>query len=83
MFETAAPAYREALAKSGYGFELKFDQNAAEQPKKPRCRKRNISWFNPPYNATVRTNVGAEFLKLLDTCFPKYHPFIKYATETL
>ena len=77
MFETAAPAYKEALANSGYDFELKFDPNAAEQPKKSRCRKRNISWFNPPYNASVRTNVGAEFLKLLDTSFPKNHPLYK------
>ena len=58
-------------------FELKYDPNAAEQPKKTRCRKNNITWFNPPYNANVRTNVGAEFLILLDTCFPKNHPLYK------
>ena len=77
MFETAAPAYREALAKSGYAYELKVDPNAAEQPPKKRCRKRHISWFNPPWNARVTTNVGAEFLKILDASFPKNHPLHK------
>lgn len=77
MFETAAPIYREALAKSGYKCELKFDPNAAKPGKKNRNRKRNISWFNPPHNATVKTNVGAEFLKLVDRCFPHSNPLSK------
>ena len=77
MFETAAPAYREALARSGYDFELKFDPKAAEPGKKSRSRKRNIIWFNPPYNSSVKTNIGAEFLKIVKTCFPQGHPLSK------
>ena len=41
--------------------------------KKKRNRKRNIIWFNPPFNKNVSTNVGEEFLKILDTNFPKNH----------
>ena len=76
MFMTAAPLYQEALNKSGYDFQLKFDPTAAQTSFK-KSRKRNISWFNPPYNSTVKTNIGAEFLKLLDKCFPPSHPLRK------
>ena len=34
-------------------------------------RKRNIIWFNPPYNKNVKTNIGKIFLKLVDKHFPK------------
>ena len=77
MFETAAPIYREALAKSGYEFELKFDPNADKPANKTRNRKRNILWYNPPYNSSVKTNIGREFLKLVDRCFPHGHPLRK------
>ena len=74
MFETVAPLYREALSKSGYDFQLKFDPVADKPSRKKRSRKRNISWFNPPYNSSVRTNVAGDFLKLIDKCFPPGHP---------
>ena len=38
--------------------------------KKNRTRKGHILWFNSPYNHTVTTNVGKEFLNLVDQCFP-------------
>ena len=34
-------------------------------------------WYNPPYNCTVGTNVGKEFLKLIDECFPPGHKLHK------
>jgi len=39
--------------------------------KKKRNRKRNIIWFNPPYNKTVSTNIARTFLQLVDIHFPK------------
>ncbi len=35
-----------------------------------RKRKRNITWFNPPFSANVKTNVGKQFLNIVDQCFP-------------
>ena len=64
------------MKKSGYKNKLyyvKKDKNEKNDPKKKRNRKRNIIWFNPPFNKNVKTNVGEEFLKLLDTNFPKNH----------
>ena len=73
MFQMAAPLYQEALTKSGYDFQLRFDPKAAEPSKKSKNRKRRIIWFNPPFNLSVKTNVASEFLKIVDMCFPKGH----------
>ena len=35
--------------------------------------KRQVLWYNPPYNANVDTNIVKEFLKLIDECFPPSH----------
>ena len=56
---------------------MKFDPKAAEPSKKKRSRKRNISWFNPPFNSSVRSNIAGDFLKLIDECFPLGHPLRK------
>ena len=77
MFESAAPIYQEAIEKSGYSYQLKFDPLASETPPKKRNRKRKVLWFNPPYNQTVTTNVGKDFLSLIDKCFPTHHPLRK------
>ena len=33
-----------------------------------------MTWFNPPFSLNVATNVGREFLKLIDKHFPPGHP---------
>ena len=33
-----------------------------------------MTWFNPPYSVNVATNVGREFLSLIDQHFPPGHP---------
>ena len=70
-FLKAKPVYQEALTNSGFTHTLKYDKQDT-QNKKPSKRKRtrNILWFNPPFNIQVKTNIGAEFIKLLNECFP-------------
>ena len=68
--------WQEALNKSGSVFTLKFDPPIANQNEKSK-RQRKISWFNPPFSRNVRTNVGEQFLKLIDKNFPKTHPLGK------
>ena len=48
---------------------------------KKRNRKRNPTWFNPPYSANVKSNVGRDFLKLIDTAFPTSNPLHKLFTR--
>jgi hypothetical protein len=45
----------------------------AETSPKRKSRKRNITWYNPPFSKNVATNVGQTFLKILDEEFPAGH----------
>ena len=36
-----------------------------------------MTWFNPPFSMHVKTNVGKEFLKLVDRAFPPSNPLHK------
>ena len=47
------------------------------QQRKKSCRSKKVMWFNPPYSMNVKTNVGKEFLNLLDKHFPKGTPLNK------
>jgi hypothetical protein len=58
VFNEAAPAYQEALEKSGYIHKLKFDPEAGNPKSNGRNRKRKICWFNPPFNLNTKTNIG-------------------------
>ena len=70
----AAPLYQEALSKSGYKHKLEFNPSAGNTNSRSKNRKRNITWFNPPFSQNVKTNVGEKFLKLVDQSFPPNHP---------
>ena len=39
-----------------------------------KSRPRNVLWFNPSPNKTVKTNVGKQFLSLIDKHFPVNNP---------
>ena len=74
IFKEAILPYQDALKKSGYDYKLAYkatSTNNIKQKNKPKNnRKRNITWFNPPYSKHVASNIGKQFLQLLDTCFP-------------
>ena len=77
IFMKAAPKYQEELIKCGYDYKLKYNPQTNNSKSKNRSRKRNISWFNPPFSLNVSTNVAACFLKLIDDSFPEDHPLRK------
>ena len=79
-FNKAISEYEEALRKSGCNAKLQYEETT--KPKK-KNRKRNIIWFNSPFNATVKTNVGREFFKLMNTHFPATTRSTKFATRTM
>ena len=79
-FNEAAPPYQEALQKSGYLYTLKFtpaQQQSPESTTNKRKRQRDIIWFNPPFSKNVQTNIGREFLNLIENCFPPKHKLRK------
>ena len=75
-FNEAAPLYQEALRKSVYAYNLKFNPAPHREPNQDRSR-RNIIWFNPPFNRNVQTNIGRAFINLIDKCFPTGHKLRK------
>ena len=52
-----------------------MDSNDNNNQKTTTQRKRNIIWFNPPFNKNVATKIGRYFLNLLDKHFPQDHKF--------
>ena len=75
-FETAKGEYQKALEESGYKHRLEFEPRTEETQNQEdnKKKKRNIIWFNPPFNSSVTTNVGKRFLELIDKHFTKKHP---------
>jgi hypothetical protein len=77
VFLEAAPPYQAELERCGYTYKLIWMEEEELQKKKRKCRSRKVVWFNPPHSVNVKTNVGREFLMLLDKHFPVGHPLNK------
>ena len=75
-FNKSKPIYAEALKKSGFDGNMSFIDPATKKNKRKRIRK-NIIWFNPPFDKNVTTNVAKRFLQLIDKHFPKGHALHK------
>jgi len=75
MFNNTKDPYQQALNNSGYKHILKYDQN--QQIVNRNRRKRKITWYNPPYSNHVKTNIGQQFMKIIDKHFPKTNPLHK------
>ena len=68
IFKQATPYYTAALQRSGYDHKFEYKPNTRNQRR--NNRKRNIIWFNPPYNNNIATNIGRYFLNLIKKHFP-------------
>ena len=53
--EDAAPAYQNALGHSNFSHKLEYTAHETRSPH--RNRRRNVIWFNPPFNKNVKTNI--------------------------
>jgi hypothetical protein len=78
-FDSAAPFYEDALKRSNYDVPLQYSacDNSSSLPPTNRRRRRNNIWFNLPFRKTVRTNVGRNFLQLIDKHLPSTNPLHK------
>ena len=75
VFDAAIAPYQKALQESGYDHKLTYHPEAQQTRK--RKRKRNVTWYNPPWNSNLKTNLGRKLLCIVDKCFPKIHPLHK------
>ena len=74
-FDAFKGDYERALRDSGHRSKLTYSptQPETDEHHTPRKRRRDIIWFNPPFCASLKTNIGKEFLKLIDKNFPINH----------
>ena len=72
-FNKAAPNYNIALKNRVFNENITY----IPSPSKRQTRKRKTIWFNPPYSANVKTNVGKIFMRLVDKHFSRHHNYYK------
>ena len=72
VFDNAKGVYQKALDDAGHSFELHKEPEQDAQPR--RKQKRQIVYFNPPWNSALVTNIGKLFLKAVKDHFPPGHP---------
>ena len=65
---------------SGHTHKLQYKPTEQCSTKK-KNRKQNVTWFTPLYSANVKSNIGRDFLKLIDTSFPTSNPLHKLFTR--
>ena len=77
-FDNFKKDYENALKESKLKHTLSYEPPLENDNKKnKRARKRNIIWFNPPYSSALKTNLGKEFLQIIDKNFPVNNPLSK------
>ena len=67
IFNSVAPVYNQALRNSGFNEEIKYEPKRTKRTRRPR----KVIYFNPPWDDQIRTNIGGNFLRLVDKHF---HP---------
>ena len=82
-FNSEKSIFQEALHKAGYKHELSFrnnirkkiighqEHNRQNQHNNNMRSRKNIIWFNPPFNIFCSTNVGREFRHLIEKHFKR------------
>ena len=76
IFEEESESYQEILKQCGYNYKMEYRPPQAKEKKKSRARR--VTYFNPPFSNTVKTNVGKEFFAIMEECFPKSHALSKF-----
>ena len=71
VFDEEKAIYVKALKDSGYKSTLKYNPEHKKTPKTKRTRNRNPIYYNPPWSENVKTNIGKNFLHLVETHFNK------------
>ena len=78
VFDEKITPYQDALRDSGHNHTLTFTPTQDQPiPRNKKNRARKITWCNPPWNSEVKTNVGKQFLRIIDTSFPPGNPLRK------
>ena len=68
IFDQEAPIYNEGLRLAGYNEQIQYIPPSDENRNR-RKRKRDVIYFCPPWNDSLKTNLGKKFLALIDKHF--------------
>ena len=86
IFQEAVPPYQKALQNSGYRHTLTYkrpeNDNITNINKIKRNGKRQIIWFNLPFNLKTKTKIGKLFLNLSEKYFPPHNKLHKLFNRT-
>ena len=63
LFDKHKDMYEKSLRASGFAANLKYCKVPEKSNVKKKRRKRQITWFNPPFSMNVKSSVGKQFLK--------------------
>ena len=77
IFYNEIQPFADALVRSGHKQILNY-KSKENTSKKKRTRRRNVIWFNPPFNKEVSTNLAAKFLLLIEKPFRINSKHYKY-----
>ena len=66
VFDNSKDFFNNALARSGFKDNIKFNSDFNKNISRNKNRKRKIILFYPPYSSNVSTNIGKNFLTILD-----------------
>ena len=82
-FEKEKTVYQKALDEAGYHHKLREHMVEETQgpAKRKRCRK--VLWFNPPFSANIKTNIGKMFFGILMKHFPEGSELAKIFNKNL
>lgn len=70
-YDKAKPTYEKALKESGFDEKMEYKKYEKSKSK----RRRNIMYFNPPFSKNVKTNIGRQFLNLINKHFKVGHKY--------
>ena len=70
-FNKVSNEYQQILTKSGFTEKISYSPAAPRQGRRQRSRK--VIWYNPPFDLSVKTNIGKTFLEIIDKNFPRHH----------
>ena len=73
-FNKVKDVYQKALKDSGFDDDIEFK---AATPRRRHTRTRKTIWFNPPYNASVETDIGRKFINIVKKHFHDKHKYYK------
>ena len=78
VFDRHKSIYETALKNAGHKHIIEYIPPNTTPQKRKRKRKKNITYYNPPYSSSIITDIGKQFLKLLDKHFKIGNPLRKY-----